>query len=621
MTSNTLQSTVRISAEDRTGAVFAAVAARMRNIGDTAARAQRNIDSVARGMSAVGLSRQRHEDIAARMSSIAPILASHGRGRAFALPTVDIERIIQTAAVAGAAAALAAPVAKRIVDAASKRANEGLSQDIAGIDPKERMDIAAAAGEITRRHRSISQTESEEMIRGARTITGDTASAIGISDDLARMRIILKRLTPDQDVDKQVDAFVRAADLSDATKSAEKFRDYANRFAKIQGAFPGSVSPFEMVEFAKKSHGASMKYSPEFVTGVVPSLIQASGGSTTGEMLASFQRNIVDERMDKKAAAQLLKYGLLDRKGHVVGRDLAARDPYLWTRNVLMPSLSRHGVKDVAKQSEIAGGLFSDATGAEVVKRFIEQSENIERDRQKSREAKDLRQADDIERRDLGTSTRAVTGQFENLGATLGGDVTPKLVDLSNAASALASKLSDRAAADRQTRAALWTTLAGGSIVGGGLGLGAGLGALSGSGIAAGAGAGFFATTPLLAALPAAYAGVKGWDAYKSVKDVDKLPPQNWLEEKAAAFDRWAGIGARQKSWSEVAAGLRSKGATGPWAWTGQIKAEAELKGAATISNRVDIGLAPGFALVRSDSTVRADGALRSDVGVTMPRE
>lgn len=57
MASNTLQSTVRISAEDRTGAVFAAVAARMRNIGDTAARAQRNIDSVARGVSAVGLAR------------------------------------------------------------------------------------------------------------------------------------------------------------------------------------------------------------------------------------------------------------------------------------------------------------------------------------------------------------------------------------------------------------------------------------------------------------------------------------------------------------------------------------------------------------------------------------
>ena len=572
-------------------------------------------------MSAVGRQAQLHASIAQRMSSGWGAEILTGRSRHFAMPKVDIDRIVQTAAAAGAAAALAAPVAKRIVDAASKRANEGLSQDIAGIDPKERMDIAAAAGEITRRHRSISQTESEEMIRGARTITGDTSSAIGISDDLARMRIILKRLTPDQDVDKQVDAFVRAADLSDATKSAEKFRDYANRFAKIQGAFPGSVSPFEMVEFAKKSHGASMKYSPEFVTGVVPSLIQASGGATTGEMLASFQRNIVDERMDKKAAAQLLKYGLLDRKGHVVGRDLAARDPYLWTRNVLMPSLGRRGVKDVAKQSEIAGGLFSDATGAEVVKRFIEQSENIERDRQKSREAKDLRQADDIEKRDLGTSTRAVTGQFENLGATLGGDVTPKLVDLSNAASALVSKISDRAAGDRQTRAALWAALGGGSIVGGGLGLGAGLGALSGSGIAAGAGAGFFATTPLLAALPAAYAGLKGWDAYKSVKDVDQLPPQNWLEEKAAAFDRWAGIGARQKSWSEIAAGLRGDGATGPWAWTGQIKAEAELKGAATISNRVDIGLAPGFALVRSDSTVRADGALRSAVGVTMKQD
>jgi TP901 family phage tail tape measure protein len=59
MTSNTIQSTVRISAEDRTGAAFAAISAKMRNIGDTAAATSKRIDSVTRGMSSVGRQAQR----------------------------------------------------------------------------------------------------------------------------------------------------------------------------------------------------------------------------------------------------------------------------------------------------------------------------------------------------------------------------------------------------------------------------------------------------------------------------------------------------------------------------------------------------------------------------------
>jgi hypothetical protein len=65
------------------------------------------------------------------------------------------------------------------------------------------------------------------------------------------------------------------------------------------------------------------------------------------------------------------------------------------------------------------------------------------------------------------------------------------------------------------------------------------------------------------------------------------------------------GVGA---TWHALAAGMRP----------GTIEAKAKLEGSAQILNRLDIGLAPGFALVRSDSTVRAEGALRSDVGVTM---
>jgi hypothetical protein len=69
-----------------------------------------------------------------------------------------------------------------------------------------------------------------------------------------------------------------------------------------------------------------------------------------------------------------------------------------------------------------------------------------------------------------------------------------------------------------------------------------------------------------------------------------------------------SGVGA---TWHALAAGMRPS----------TLEAKAKLEGSAQILNRLDIGLAPGFALVRSDSTIRAEGALRSDVGTTMKRD
>jgi TP901 family phage tail tape measure protein len=57
-----------ISAQDRTGATFAAVAAKLRGMENAAASASRRMDGLARGMSDVGAAKARHEDIARRMS-------------------------------------------------------------------------------------------------------------------------------------------------------------------------------------------------------------------------------------------------------------------------------------------------------------------------------------------------------------------------------------------------------------------------------------------------------------------------------------------------------------------------------------------------------------------------
>jgi hypothetical protein len=616
MATKTLSAELKIGAKDQTGSVFAQVARNLRDVERRAADASRRMDGITSRMSSIGRVNLQNIEARARIAQMGGgRLQQTAAAAATTMRGMDIAHLSSIAAsVIGSAAVFAATktLTERLIASGAEREGEKLSRKIAGITPAEEKLIVGAGAEISDKHRSISRADVEAMLRDARTIVGSTEGALAIGDTLAQLRVILQRLEPGGDINKQLNDFTRVADLSGATSDPETFKKFANSYAKVQGAFPGVISPLELVEYAKKSHGAAAKYSPEFSSGVLPSLIQSSGGATTGEMLASFARNIVDERIDKQAKKKLAEYGLM-KGGHIIQRDLAASDPYLWTRKVLVPSLEKHGVKDVGKQSQIAGSLFSDATAAEVTKRFVEQWQSIERDRQKSREAMDLGQVKEIEKSDLGTAMKSVSSQATNASSALGTQFVPSIVAASNAAANFMSIAGKQLEASPTLRNA---TVAGGLATGitvGGAALGATLGGLGGVGVGAGAAAGLgLVSTPLLAALPLGAAGYKGYEAFRSVKGAAELPPQNWFEEKAAAFDKWVGIGQKNKSWSEVAAGLRAGGT---------IEAKAKLEGSADIGLRIAVYPSPDF-MVKVDQRIEARGALRTggaNVGTTMP--
>ncbi len=68
MAVKTIETKAIISAQDKTGATFSAVAQKLRGMENAAASASRRMDGLARGMSEVGVAKARHEDIARRMS-------------------------------------------------------------------------------------------------------------------------------------------------------------------------------------------------------------------------------------------------------------------------------------------------------------------------------------------------------------------------------------------------------------------------------------------------------------------------------------------------------------------------------------------------------------------------
>ncbi|MGD9656909.1 MAG: hypothetical protein AB7U61_04590 [Methylocystis sp.] len=496
--------------------------------------------------------------------------------------------VIGTAAVAAAAKSLA----EKVITAGSAREGEELSRRIAGITAKEGREITVAGGIISDKHRSITRTDAEAMLRDARTIVGSTEGALAIGDTLAQLRVVLQRLDPGGDINKQLNDFTRVADLSGATGDSESFKRFANSYAKVQGAFPGVINPLELSEYAKKSHGAAMKYSPEFSAGVVPSLIQSSGGATTGEMLASFQRNIVDERLDKQAKKKLATYGLM-KGGHIIQRDLAASDPYLWTREVLVPALERKGVKDVGKQSQIAGSLFSDMTAAEVTKRFVEQSENIERDRKKAREAMDLSQAREIEKSDLGTALTSMSAQATNAGSILGSQFVPSIIYASKKMAEFWANTTKQI----EVRPQFGPELGESAVLGG-------------------------PRNPIAPFKDDWARFVENSRGQISKPPISSDIPESVLsKESLTGFNdvknAWhARIGDAKSAWREL--DTRVLQLIGRPGQDGKIKAEAELKGSAEITQRLVIEPSPLFD-AKIDQRIDARGALRrGDVGTTM---
>ncbi|MGJ0503981.1 MAG: hypothetical protein ACR65X_09605 [Methylocystis sp.] len=618
MAAKVIETKAIISAQDRTGATFAQVAQKLRQVEAVAGSANKRLDGVATRMSDVGKRAAFHNDIARRMAFVDRTVSGPGFGAGAALiASTGLKSALATAAAAGAGAALARPVLTQIVDAATKRSDERMSQLRAGLTPEEKRKIEQGGRDITLGHPSLSQTTAEGLIRDARTYVGSVEEALTIREPLAQLSVILKKAGGSaEDLNAQLGDIVRSADQIGATASAAKFKTFADDFARMQNAFPGVVSGNQYREFIQGTRGAASGWSREFRTGVVPSLIQTLG-SEGGVALQSFHTALVGGQMDKQAKAELKKLGLLDKSGRVVGRDVAQRDPFLWAQTKLRPAMERQGIKTRETQSELIDRLFSDRTARQAGKMLTleDSAKAIERDRAAVGKALGLSAAGAIESSDLTTATNALRSQFENLGAVLGGRVTPSLTDFANVLAKRVGQYAQAIAGDTksQDRALIGGGLAALGL--GGLGVSGVGGLVSGVGIGGGMAAGLATlpmTTPIFAGASGAAAAYKGYEAFRSTKDVDQLPPQNWIEQQAAAFDQWAGIGPKRKSWSEVAAGLRGLGANG-------IK--AELKGTADVNVRVTVATDKDSVVREVTQAVRAEGNMRSDVGTTMRQD
>ena len=208
------------------------------------------------------------------------------------------------------------------------------------------------------------------------SITGNLNEAIGLSAPFAAVKQVMASLKDDQMRAKFAGDELQTYDLARSlevmghtTQGPAVITKWTEAMTASMIAMRGLVDGHSFYNTLNNTGGAGMGYSMDFVTKVLPFLIQEMKAGA-GNALYMLSRGFGQGVVTKGAAEGLQKYGLIKgpqdyltddskrflglRAGSVAGSDVLASDPNKWVDDFLMPALKSHGVDTSNRQAVMA---------------------------------------------------------------------------------------------------------------------------------------------------------------------------------------------------------------------------------------------------------------------------
>ena len=256
--------------------------------------------------------------------------------------------------------------------------------------------MTAAAWQTTGKVMTTTATDNLKALRELRMVFGDTQDAVQFLPQMQRLEGVLHSVLHGVGgVGAKDVAFTTAKmlELRGASMNPQTFQEQADLLTKAVIASGGKVTP-QMAFMAQKYSGVGgMSYSNAFMYGMLPTLVQELGGSSTGNSLTSMYRAIVGGRIDKRSMAVWQRLGLADTshadvgkdtalipKGGMRGSDLFKTSPYRYVQEVLLPALISHGIVKKADQLQAIDQLFSNRVAARIAGILGVQGPRLEKD-------------------------------------------------------------------------------------------------------------------------------------------------------------------------------------------------------------------------------------------------
>ncbi len=294
-------------------------------------------------------------------------------------------------------------IIEKMVKPAMEYQHQLALMNAAGMQQKEIAESIGQAWETSRDVITSTVTDNLKSIRELRTVFGDTKDAIRYLPQMQRLAATLEATLHGQGGIAATDVAFTAAkalEMRGVSMNPQAFLQQTDLIAKAVIATGGKVTPRDVLMAQKYSGQYGTTFSNDFMYGILPTLVQEYGGSSTGTALTSMMLALTGGRMTPAAArafSQLHLNGkpLLDMSqyqafksgmpgvtalGAIQGTSGGITDPYRWVQEYLAPALKESGISDPTRQSALLGMLFSNRTAARMAAMLLLQGPRLQKD-------------------------------------------------------------------------------------------------------------------------------------------------------------------------------------------------------------------------------------------------
>jgi|GEM_PF-6041798 len=425
-----IQAEAVVTAQDRTGETFAAIAQKVRGV----TQAFKSLGGVATsGIGALNRNVTRMQHTVRTLAPIASGAAAYEGMRGLS------------------------GLVHETVKVTAERAHEQVRMELAGVAPNEREEADKLSLELSQRYKAFSQTDVLHALRNMRAIVGSFEEAAKLLDSVTQLRLAVLAQHPERaaELNEKFDKLMKSQEILGINQDPERFVKDMGLMGKAMAVFGDTLEPADWFAFAQHSRLAGQGFNDQFLYGVAPTLMQHMGGAQAGTALSSLFQALVGGHMTLASLNALKSMGLVDPKkveytkaglpkkmlpGALVQNDLFKANQYEWIKTVLLPSLSAHGIKNKDDFENFAAILAQNRSAGQALAILATQQPNIEKDMALMARAPELKKQVEIAGRDPFIAMQGVAEQFKNLLAIAGGPLAGPATATFNALAGLIVK-------------------------------------------------------------------------------------------------------------------------------------------------------------------------------------
>ncbi len=338
--------------------------------------------------------------------------------------------------LAGSAAAFVAARAgmkllKEDAIAGATAVHNSLSMATAGYTLDEVGRVQKEARKLSGEFKLFTRNQIEEQITETTPALGTLDHAIDVQEKLLKLRTILEGQNPGSSSAGGLVLLVKALEEAGAANNLGKFNAYLEQMAKLANAFKGTIREQDWYGFFKRSGSlVGRSLDLDYVSGAGATYVNTVGGDTAGVAQRQFYQEIVGSFMQKKAAKQFVKLGMVSddskiirdpdtrevlglRPGAIDGQDLAKHHPYRWIHEVLDGAFKRAGLTN-DQRDEATSSLFPNPSARGLIDFELNNRARIEKDMALKNKAHGLDAANTWANNDPTVALKSAQQQFEN---------------------------------------------------------------------------------------------------------------------------------------------------------------------------------------------------------------